>query len=324
MRARKGYWAYSPEDAARAARPDRPSLPSGMASALGAAAAPATGDALRTWIGSDRADAGGQSTVTIVWELAPDTSRVEPLDDVGVTVSTKDGELIFRGRSPRDPAAVSPSGRLTFTTRPGSIRVRVSVEGSSGQFLDSQEREVQVPYFTAVCPIVTVSEIYHARTARELQQIRESGTALPTAIHQFSRTDQLLLRFRTCGPGGTTPEIAVRLRNSQGEMILNLPAPQRRPDGRFEVPFFAKRSRGWRLRHRARSFVRRRELARVLGIRDQGAVGPWSGAVQAHVAISGRRTIVFPTSEACGEHTLASPILPRPGGGWRGRFGRGA
>ena len=34
VRARKGYWAYSPEDAARAARPDRPSLPSGMASAV--------------------------------------------------------------------------------------------------------------------------------------------------------------------------------------------------------------------------------------------------------------------------------------------------
>ena len=74
------------------------------------AAAPATGHVIRTWIGSDRADAGGQSTVTIVWEIVPDTSRVESPDHVGVTVSSKDGELIFRGRSPRDPAAVTPSG----------------------------------------------------------------------------------------------------------------------------------------------------------------------------------------------------------------------
>jgi VWFA-related protein len=237
VRARKGYWAYSPEDAARAARPDRPPLPSGMAGALASAAAPATGHAIRTWIGSDRTDVGGQSTVTIVWELVPDSSRVEPPDHVGVTVSTKDGELIFRGRSPRDPAAVSPSGRLTFTTRPGAIQVRVSVEGTSGQFLDREERVVQVPDFTAVGPIVTIPEIYRARTARELQQIRESNTALPTAIQQFSRTDQLLVRFRTYGPGGTTPEIVVRLRNSQGETISTLPAPQQRPDGRFEVPF---------------------------------------------------------------------------------------
>ena len=34
-----------------------------------------------------------------------------------------------------------------------------------------------------------------------------------------------------------TPEIAVRLLNSQGETISNLPAPTRRPDGRFEAPF---------------------------------------------------------------------------------------
>ena len=237
VRARKGYWAYSPEDAARAARPDRPSLPSGMAGALASAAAPATGHVIRTWMGFDRANAGGQSTVTIVWEHVPDTSRAEPPDHVGVTVSTKDGELIFRGRSPRDPAAVSPSGRLTFTTRPGAIQVRVAVEGTSGQLLDREDREVQVPDFTAVAPIVTTPEIYRARTARELQQIRESSPALPTAIQQFSRTDQLLLRFRTYGPGETTPEIAVRLRNSQGETISNLPAPQRRPDGRFEVPF---------------------------------------------------------------------------------------
>ena len=237
VRARKGYWAFSAEDAARAARPDRPPLSSGMASALASAAAPATGHAVRTWIGSDRADTGGQSTVTIVWEIVPDTSRAESPDHVGVTVSTKDGELIFRGRSPRDPAAVTPSGRLTLTTRPGAIQVRVSMDGTSGQFLDSEERVVEVPDFSAVGPIVTVPEIYRARTARELQQIRESSTALPTAMQQFTRTDQLLLRFRTYGPGGTTPEIAVRLLNFQGETISNLPAPARRPDGRFEVPF---------------------------------------------------------------------------------------
>jgi VWFA-related protein len=237
VRARKGYWAYSPEDAVRAARPDRPSLPSGMAGALASVAAPATGHAIRTWIGSDRADAAGQSTVTIVWEFVPHTSRVEPPDHVSITASRKSGELLFRGRSPRDPAAVSPSGRLTFTTRPGTIQLRVSAEGTSGQVLDSEEREVQVLDFTAVGPIVTIPEIYRARTAHELLQIRESSTALPTAIQQFSRIDQLLLRFRTYGPGGTTPGITVRLRNSQGETISNLPAPQRRPDGRFELPF---------------------------------------------------------------------------------------
>ena len=52
VRARKGYWAFSTEDAARAARPDRPPLSSGMASALASAAAPATGGPSRSVAGS--------------------------------------------------------------------------------------------------------------------------------------------------------------------------------------------------------------------------------------------------------------------------------
>jgi hypothetical protein len=191
---------------------------------------------VRTWAGFDRSGSG-QSSVTIAWELVPDTRRAELPDRVTVTVTTKSGEPVFRGRSPREPASVSPSGRVTFMTAPGTIHVRVSAEGSSGQSLDTEERELQVPDFTAVGPMVTIPEIYRARTARELQQIRESGAALPTASHQFSRGDQLLLRFRAYGPGGTTPEMAVRLRNSQGELISNLPSPQQRSDGRLEALF---------------------------------------------------------------------------------------
>jgi VWFA-related protein len=236
VRARKGYWAYSAEDFARATTPARPELPSDMTAALASAAAPATGHTIRTWVGFDRADVGGQSAVTIVWEHAPDGSRAEPPDRVTITASAKGGELLFRGRSLRDPAALSPSGRATFTTKPGAIRLRMSAEGVSGQPLDTEERDVQVPDFTTVGPVVTVPEVFRARTARELQQIRESSTALPTAMQQFSRTDQLLLRFRAYGPARTTPTIAVRLRNVQGETISELPAPKPRSDGRFDVP----------------------------------------------------------------------------------------
>ena len=120
---------------------------------------------------------------------------------------------------------------MTFTTRPGTIRVRVSAEDAAGHSLDIEDREVHVPDFTSAGPILTVPEIYRARTAREFVQIRESAAALPTASHQFARTDQLLVRFRAYGPGGTAPTVAVNLRNSQGEVISTLPAPDR-PGGR--------------------------------------------------------------------------------------------
>jgi hypothetical protein len=73
-----------------------------------------------------------------------------------------------------------------------------------------------VPDFTAVGPKVTAPEIFRARTARELTQIRESGTVLPTASHQFTRSDHLLLRFRAYAPGRSTPDVTVRLRKLAG------------------------------------------------------------------------------------------------------------
>jgi hypothetical protein len=236
VRARKGYWAYSPEDVARAARPDRPSLPREMVEALASSTAPASGHAVRTWIGFDRAEVGGQSVVTMIWEGVSDGLRGEPIVRVSVTASTTSGELLFRGKSPAYPVASVASGRVTFTSPPGALHLRVSAEGAAGQVLDKEERDLQVPDFTTAVPIVTIPEIYRARTARELLQIRESRTALPTAIRQFPRTDQLLLRFRAYGPGGTAPAIVVRVKNAQGETISNLPA-QERSGGGFEVLF---------------------------------------------------------------------------------------
>lgn len=236
VRARKGYWALSPEDVARAARPDKPSLPTEMTKALASSTAPATGHAVRTWIGFDRAGVEGQSAITVIWESVSDVPRARPIERVRITARTTAGDLPFRGTSSADPVVSPISGHVTFTSRPGAIHLRLSAEGTAGQVLDNEERNLQVPDFTTTAPMVTTPEIYRARTALELLQLRESRTAMPTAIQQFLRTDQLLLRFRAYGPGGTTPTVVVRLRNAQGEMISNLPA-QRRSDGVFEVTF---------------------------------------------------------------------------------------
>ena len=157
-------------------------------------------------VGFDRAD-GGQSLVSIVWET--DRSAVQPVHHANVFVSSANGEPVFRARSVKDPAAMAPAGRVVFTTRPGRLRVRLSAEDESGQSLDSEDREVLVPDFTTVRAMVTAPEIYRARTARELTQIRESSTALPTASHQFTRSNHLLLRFRAYAPGLSTPDVKI-------------------------------------------------------------------------------------------------------------------
>lgn len=235
VRARKGYWALSPDDVARADKPGAAPLPVEMADALTSVATPAAGRLIRTWIGSARADSGGQSSVTVVWEVSPDTSAAASFHHVNVIVSSANGDPVLRGKSVKDASTSIPSGRLTFMTRPGTIHVRASAEDAAGQSLDLEERDVQVPDFTAVRLMLTVPEIYRARTARELAQVRDSVTALPTATHHFMRTDQLLVRFRVYSLGGTRPTIVVTLRNSIGEALSTLPAPQQRPDGQLEL-----------------------------------------------------------------------------------------
>ena len=147
------------------------------------------------------------------------------------------GDLLYRGKVPRDPQALTPSGRVTFASKPGAVHLRLSAESASGQLIDSEERESLVPDFTKVGPTVTTPQIFRARTARELQQIRQSASAVPTTAREFARTEQLLIRFRAYGPGGTPPALTMRLLNSLGETMSTFPAPERKADGAYDVPF---------------------------------------------------------------------------------------
>ena len=143
IRARPGYWAYTNEDVARALSPEAPVLAADRAAALAAVAAPKAGRLIQTWAGFDRAAAGARTAVTIVWELdsasAPRAAR-----RVNVVVTSATGDLLFRGR-PSEPDAVS--GRVTFDAPPGMAHLRASLQGESGQFLDSEERDVPDPRF---------------------------------------------------------------------------------------------------------------------------------------------------------------------------------
>ena len=239
VRFRKGYWAMSPDDIARATGPSKPLLPADVADALASTAAPERGHPVRTWIGFDRApgNSDGRSMVTLVWEVAPNTSPADAPDQVSVVANFVTGDLLYRGKVPRDPNALLPAGRMSFLSKPGAVRLRLSAETATGQLIDSEEREILVPDYTKVGPTVTPPEVFRAQNARELQQLRQSSTALPTSVRAFARTEQLLLRFHAYGPGGTPPTIVVRLLNSLGDPMSTFPTPEIRPDGAYDVPF---------------------------------------------------------------------------------------
>lgn len=239
VRYRKGYWAMSADDVARASAPAKPALPSDVAEALASVASPERGHPVRTWVGFDRGE-DGRSLVTLVWETAPSIaapSAADAPEQLSVIANFVTGDLLFRGKVARDPQALRPSGKVTFPSKPGAMRLRLTAENAAGQLIDSEDREVVVPDYTKVGPTVTPPEVYRAQTVRELNLLRQSAASLPTTVREFGRTEQLLIRFHAYGPGGNPPAIAIRLLNSLGETMSTFPAPERKPDGAYDVPF---------------------------------------------------------------------------------------
>ncbi len=123
--------------------------------------------------------------------------------------------------------------------------------------LDTDDRNLEVPDFTA--PAVTITEplVFRGRTARDIQLLRAAPPPVPTAARTFSRTERLLLRFQAYAPAGQTPAITMRLLNQHGDNMAALPAPTA-GDGGYEArPRTRAASRG-RLHHRNQRQGRRR------------------------------------------------------------------
>ncbi|MBP6715451.1 MAG: VWA domain-containing protein [Acidobacteria bacterium] len=236
LRSRKGYWAMSPDDVERAAAPSKPVLAADLAEALASVSEPERGHPVRTWVGFDRAE-DGRSMVTLVWETAPNVAAADAPEQLSVVANFVTGDLLFRGKVARDPQALKPSGRVSFPSKPGAMRLRLTAESASGQLIDSEERELVVPDYTKVGPTATPPLVFRAQNARELQQIRQSTSALPTTARDFARTEQLLIRFKTYGPGGTPPAVTMRLLNAVGDTMSTFPPPERKADGSYDVPF---------------------------------------------------------------------------------------
>jgi VWFA-related protein len=233
VRARKGYWALTAEDVARAtSTASRPEPPKAITAALSELAEPARGRPARFWVGTGRADSGA-TRVTFVWEPVQPAPGAQPepaASRVSLTALAADGRPLFRGRIPDAPdgaaaAAGKPAagGTASFEVPPGAVQLRISVEGARGEVLDSASRELTVPDFTSVSVSLGTPRFYRARTIRDLQTLKASGDAVPTAEREFSRTERVLIRADAYAPGGVQPTVAARLLNRGGDAMNDVP-----------------------------------------------------------------------------------------------------
>ena len=232
VRARKGYWALTKADAERAAAPPKPEAPTAVTKALADLAVPSRGHAAKFWIGSARGEKG-MTRVTIAWEPGGEGpgSGGSAAARIALTAISPDGRPIFRGRVPDGPPAAEPASgtaaargaAVTFDAPPGPLQLRMVVEGSGGDTLDSVTREITVPDFTQVAVALGTPRIFRGRTVRELQVIRANPFAAPAVEREFSRSDRILIRVEAYAPGGVVPAVTARLLNRGGGAMSDLP-----------------------------------------------------------------------------------------------------
>ncbi len=252
VRARKGYWALTAEQTARALAPPKPAVPKPVEAAITAAVSrPSKASVVRTWIGNSRGE-NGKTRVTFVWEpiVRPPGDRVASEEPARVSLMAvgPDGSPYFRGKiegaappatngasaagstgaasasqASASGAAVKGPSRVTFDAAPGKMQLRVSVEGAGSQVLDTEVREIAVPDLTGAETILGTPEIFRARTVRELQQIKAQADPIPLAGREFSRTDRLVVRIPAYGPAGA-PTLSVHLLNRSGSKMSDLTA----------------------------------------------------------------------------------------------------
>ena len=227
VRARKGYWAFTAADAARALAPPKPEPPKAVETALAAITPPTRFRVMRTWIGTERGS-DGKTKFTFLWEPVPrvpgDQARnAEAPARVSLTAIAPDGSPYFRGRVPEAAAAAATApAKVSFEVPPGKMQLRVSVEGASAEVIDSEVREIDVPDLTAAKTTIGTPAVYRGRTLPEFQKLKADPQAVPTASREFTRSDRVFIRVPAYAVGGAEPAVTARLLNRAGQPMSDL------------------------------------------------------------------------------------------------------
>lgn len=236
VRARKGYWALTPDDVMKA-NTVVPETPKPIQQALASISTSVqAGKYVRTWVGTARGE-DGKTRVTLLWEPLPQPPGVrrdqpQPGRVSVIAADPNGGDLVFRGRAPdaalastatpQSPGAAPAAGpqRLVFDAPPGDLELRLSVEAAgSGGVLDSEIRTIAVPDLTAPDAALSTPRVYRARTAFDFRTISADAAAVPAVGREFSRTERLLIRFDVYG--NATP--AAVLLNRNGDRMADIP-----------------------------------------------------------------------------------------------------
>jgi VWFA-related protein len=220
LRARSGYFAPSPDETLREtllARLNEPKKPVPLEPAPHASAL------IRPWIGTARGE-DGRTRVTVVWEpvarMTGERNRRMPTRASLIALAPDDTVLFEGVLNPSAPAlieeAAATPARAVFEMMPGRVRLRMSIQDSAQQVLDTDVRSVTIRDLRKGVTIST-PEILRARNAREFRTL-DTPRAVPSASREFSRTERLLIRFSASGASNAAVSVSARLLSRMGPM----------------------------------------------------------------------------------------------------------
>jgi VWFA-related protein len=239
VRSRKGYWALTRTEMAASLKPAPAPVPTAVTRALGSISEPSRGRYIRAWIGIGRGE-NGRTRVRLVWEPLPPVPGAEQrAAPTGVLVQAFGGgqRPYYSGLVKGDAApAASSSGAdggaamvarqpagVTFDVDPGVLQLRLSVQGESGETLDSEVRDLRIPDLTGVQVGLSTPAVFRSGNAREFQALASNPSPMPTAGREFRRTDRLLVRFEAYAPGTEQPAVTALVLNRTGTKMVDLP-----------------------------------------------------------------------------------------------------
>jgi len=224
VRARKGYWAYTVEDAKRAVAGPKAGPPTEVTKALATLAPMTNRRYIRTWIGNDKGE-DGLTRVTLLWEPLPPTPGVRRDEPRRVTVlaTSASGDIVYRGRVPSELAAPGNGGITRFSAPPGKLDLRLTIEGDGTGTLDTEDRALVLPDLSAPEVMLSTPKGWFARNAREFTALTAGAPPAPTAVREFRRTDRLLIRFDAYAPAAAPTTVTAQLLNQQGTKMIDIP-----------------------------------------------------------------------------------------------------
>ena len=233
VRARKGYYALSAENAARVLAPPRPEPPRAVDTALATLAEPRRGRYVRTWVGARRGDEG-RTELTFVWEpIGGDRARRQESASQVMLMAMSDSSAYFRGEVPGSGRGRMP--RVRFDVDPGELELNIGIEDAYGDVLDRDVDELVAPDFTGPDVALSTPQVLRARNAMEMRGLIADADALPTASRFFRRTEQLLFRVEAYAPGDVQPRVRARLLSREGTAMMELPVAAPEGDRPHEV-----------------------------------------------------------------------------------------